>query len=528
MTKPVVNSFSALAPLIVQEYERYLPTAFDESMTLVQKMNKIINYLNDMGKITSDVVTQWNSVMVWVMADGLTDDVNKKLDAMVANGTLDTIINQNIFNTLNATVTQNTNNITSNTTDISNLKGTTINPDSYTGTDIQKLQSAFDACITSVGEKSIELKRLYTITGGTILINKGDVRFPVIVNGGAIRKDDTGFMFSGTADASDIYFNRVYFKSIENAGTSVFNADALIRLHTNQCQFTNVDAVWKSTTRPAQSIRSKHDTITGGKGYAVDLQKEVYDTTFDDLTLERRESGINIYVAHAVRIINSVIESMTGTAIKVVNDSTSLVIENNYFELNTGLDIDLSSMANAKGVSIKKNILMGTNTTFIKWGVQVSHAISELNWAASGQVHDASLLATGNISSKRDYAPTADAANNDNAIRYYDVTHTKTISAGFVKSFIGEFTKLAKQVTIDNAPSSWKQYTVDFLEVIHTDDIVTIQLNLAPDTANMVILGNYYKSGNTIIFWIKNEHTTALGSSVATVTVLKPPYSPIG
>jgi hypothetical protein len=514
MSKPDISTFSTIAPLIIQEYERYLPNAFDDSMTILQKMNKIIKYCNDMGTLSNSVVTQWNSVMTWVMGDGLTADVNSKLDSMVADGTLDAIINQNVFASINNT--------------LSLIKGTTLNPDFNTGTDLQKLQKAFDDAIASNGEKTIELKRLYDITGGTILINKGDVRYPVVVNGGTIKKTDAGFMFSGLADASDLYFNRVYFESVENAGTKVFNADALIRLHTNQCQFSNVDTVWFSNTRPAQSIRSKHDTITGGKGWAANLVLEVYDTTFDDLTLEHRENGLKIGTAHSVRVLNSVIEGNTGIGIQVLTDSTSLIIENNYFELNTGLDIDLSSMVNAKGVSIKKNVVMGTNTTFIKWGPQISHAMSELNWVASGQVHDASLTATGNLSSKRDYGAAADTVNNDGTIRYYDVVHTKTISSGFVKSFIGEFTRLAKQVTISQNGSSWKSYTVDFGEAIHTDDLVTIQLNLAPDTASTVFLGSYYKSGNTVIFWVKNEHTTSLNSSVATVTVLKPPYSPIG
>jgi hypothetical protein len=100
-TKPVISSFSQVASLLVHEYERYLPTAFDESLSLLEKVNKVIQKLNEIGVITNDVITQWNTVMEWVMNDGLTEGVNERLDEMVADGTLDTIINQNIFGLLN-------------------------------------------------------------------------------------------------------------------------------------------------------------------------------------------------------------------------------------------------------------------------------------------------------------------------------------------------------------------------------------------------------------------------------------------
>jgi hypothetical protein len=104
MDKPIINSFSGIAPLIIQQYERYLPTAFDESLSILEKVNKVINYLDTTNKLSNDLITQWNSVMLWVMADGLTDEVNKKLDTMVTDGTLDTIINQNIFDDLNTQI----------------------------------------------------------------------------------------------------------------------------------------------------------------------------------------------------------------------------------------------------------------------------------------------------------------------------------------------------------------------------------------------------------------------------------------
>lgn len=100
MTKPVINGFTELAELLVHQYERYLPTAFDESLSLLQKVNKIINYLNETGVLVNDIVAQWNTVFEWVMGDGLKSEVDLKLDEMFANGDFNEIINETLFNDL--------------------------------------------------------------------------------------------------------------------------------------------------------------------------------------------------------------------------------------------------------------------------------------------------------------------------------------------------------------------------------------------------------------------------------------------
>jgi hypothetical protein len=77
---------------MVQQFQRYLPTAFDEGMTLLEKVNKIIISLNRIGKLSNDVLDQWNQVMEWVMADGLDTSIDSKIDSMLQDGSLATII----------------------------------------------------------------------------------------------------------------------------------------------------------------------------------------------------------------------------------------------------------------------------------------------------------------------------------------------------------------------------------------------------------------------------------------------------
>jgi hypothetical protein len=98
MTKPLISGFDALAPLLIQKYERFLPTAFDESMSLLQKVNKVIVYLNQIGELTNNVVDQWNEVMEWIEQEGFSDLVSAKLEGWALDGTLESIINEEIFN----------------------------------------------------------------------------------------------------------------------------------------------------------------------------------------------------------------------------------------------------------------------------------------------------------------------------------------------------------------------------------------------------------------------------------------------
>lgn len=97
MVMPTLHAFNRLGELMVHKYERYLPTAFDESMSLLEKVNKIIDYLNETGRITNDIVEQWNEVMEWVMNEKLGEDVSLKLEEMANNGVLEKIINADLL-----------------------------------------------------------------------------------------------------------------------------------------------------------------------------------------------------------------------------------------------------------------------------------------------------------------------------------------------------------------------------------------------------------------------------------------------
>jgi lysophospholipase L1-like esterase len=101
MTIPSMNKASEVFPLIIRKYEQFIPNI--EGMGVPDKINAIIQYMNRIGKLSNDVVSDWNKVMKWVMDEGLNDSVFVKIDDLIAKGIFDDLL-QGMFEEINANV----------------------------------------------------------------------------------------------------------------------------------------------------------------------------------------------------------------------------------------------------------------------------------------------------------------------------------------------------------------------------------------------------------------------------------------
>jgi hypothetical protein len=90
MTAPVYP-LSTLTPLLIQEYERYLPTAFNEELTILQKVNKIIQFLNKSADQNQVLIDQWNALVTWIQTGIISDQIQDKLNGWLADGTLESL-----------------------------------------------------------------------------------------------------------------------------------------------------------------------------------------------------------------------------------------------------------------------------------------------------------------------------------------------------------------------------------------------------------------------------------------------------
>ena len=94
MAKPELLPVPLLKELNYQPYDTVLPTAFNEAPTLLEKMNMILQSVNESGKLTNEMIKKWNEVITWVMNDGLKEALIAKLEEWLADGTLEDIIGE--------------------------------------------------------------------------------------------------------------------------------------------------------------------------------------------------------------------------------------------------------------------------------------------------------------------------------------------------------------------------------------------------------------------------------------------------
>lgn len=84
--------------------QKVLPAVYDDSLSYFEMLGKIIKYLNDLGVSVNELIELQENIMDDIKNNIVRSEVVKKLDQMVLDGTLDDIINVEIFNDLNQSI----------------------------------------------------------------------------------------------------------------------------------------------------------------------------------------------------------------------------------------------------------------------------------------------------------------------------------------------------------------------------------------------------------------------------------------
>ena len=69
----------------------YLPTAMDETLSLLQKVNMLIQYCNEIGNLTNDMIDKWNDIVKWIKGN-LSDKVEEILREWLEDGTIEELL----------------------------------------------------------------------------------------------------------------------------------------------------------------------------------------------------------------------------------------------------------------------------------------------------------------------------------------------------------------------------------------------------------------------------------------------------
>lgn len=86
--------------------QRVLPQVYDDSLSYTELLGKVVAHLNEVTESQNETVDTSNRLLDWFNVLDVQDEINEKLDKLALDGTLDTIINHNIFNDLNTQLVQ--------------------------------------------------------------------------------------------------------------------------------------------------------------------------------------------------------------------------------------------------------------------------------------------------------------------------------------------------------------------------------------------------------------------------------------
>ena len=89
----------ALNEISVYDFDVY--TSMELYYKIANKLNEVIKELSRFEGLVSDEVIKQNEKLIYLLGEGLNIEVVKKINQMIADGTMDTIINHNVFNSLN-------------------------------------------------------------------------------------------------------------------------------------------------------------------------------------------------------------------------------------------------------------------------------------------------------------------------------------------------------------------------------------------------------------------------------------------
>lgn len=95
----IKNLKKSLNDISVYDLNTY--TAIELYYALATKTNEVITELSRFEGVISDEIIEQNEKLTYLLGEGLNIEVVKKIKQMIADGTMDTIINHNVFNSLN-------------------------------------------------------------------------------------------------------------------------------------------------------------------------------------------------------------------------------------------------------------------------------------------------------------------------------------------------------------------------------------------------------------------------------------------
>lgn len=181
-----VNQY--LKTIDVQSYERYIPNAFNDAITMLEKINKVIYQMNESNQLTNDMVKNWNDFAEWINQDGINQPIESQINELMENGTFKNMILPEIKKVTDSQLTEMSVQINESSEKVVQLSNVFAFPDKRLAVEINdtgRLQRAIDS-INGEGVLNLQYGFQYQVTSlvvfGNIEINGNNATLNSVSN----------------------------------------------------------------------------------------------------------------------------------------------------------------------------------------------------------------------------------------------------------------------------------------------------------------------------------------------------------
>ena len=103
VTKQLIDNVNKIKTTLneISVYNLDVKTAIELYYELAKKVNEVINELSRFEGVVSDEVIKQNEKLIYLLGEGLKEQVVIKIDNLIKDGTIQDLINNKIFNNLN-------------------------------------------------------------------------------------------------------------------------------------------------------------------------------------------------------------------------------------------------------------------------------------------------------------------------------------------------------------------------------------------------------------------------------------------
>ncbi len=216
----------------------------------------------------------------------------------------------------------------------------------------------------------------------------------------AINIFDSSLPFASEPVSERVTFRDITFRASSAALASYEMTPKFLRVTLDHCTHWNIKSVTSNIYLQTWHYIG-HNFMRGHSGIFFNTAGAAYDINFDGSEWEGPDVGIVVGTSVGVRLTNNTYES--GSEFFAQTHSDSIIISNNYFESNSGVDVNFGS--GGSGIVYSGNVHLVTNmSTFfypVVWGSATG--VSMGNYS-NKNLHDDTLTYAGSVTSINDTA----------------------------------------------------------------------------------------------------------------------------